>query len=576
MGPPLFFDMNKKLLLVLTALPLLCFCSKEAPEPLHVDSEPIVVLDYRAQSLSVAVGGTAWTLCPKKEYSWISFEKSASGVDFTLNENITGEQRSASFEFTAAEGFPFTLILRQKSKTEIDWPDPTPEPEPEPEPDPEPEPPVGPQDKVPQIFITTDGGALITSKEDYVGGTLEIKNPAGTYGGPASLEPVRMKIRGRGNTTWKGDSQPYKNNPYKIKFEDKQTPFGLGADKEWAIIPNSYDNAFLRNNLAMEVSKILGFSWTPVMYPVEVYRNGEYLGLYDFTEHKKVSKKRINITPIDPSVTSGEALTGDYFFEIDDPLQDGASYYLNTSNSSIKCFSIIFKDPEEPNAEQYAYVKDYFTKFEDALFGASYKDPAKGYAAYIDVNSWVRYFIEQELAKNIDGNIRKSTFITKEKGKKLEMYFVWDFDLAYGNCNYLQSDFGSTGTTNGPTGWYVKTTSPNDYYGERKQPLERYRVYERLFSDPAFVSRVKVLWNEAYPRLKELTGFLDKEKAFLEKGGMDPGYEDVLSRNCSKNGFESWPSSGLGQGYSYSSYFNYLKDFYSQRLSWLNTAINAL
>ena len=45
----------------------------------------------------------------------------------------------------------------------------------------------------------------------------------------------------------------------------------------------------------MEMSRILGFSWTPVMISVELYLNGEYQGVYVFTEHKKVSKNRVNI-----------------------------------------------------------------------------------------------------------------------------------------------------------------------------------------------------------------------------------------------------------------------------------------
>ena len=33
-------------------------------------------------------------------------------------------------------------------------------------------------------------------------------------------------------------------------------------------------------------------------------------------------------------------------------------------------------------------------------------DPEKGYAAYIDVDSFIDYYIVQELAKNTDGNLR--------------------------------------------------------------------------------------------------------------------------------------------------------------------------
>ncbi|MBQ0096898.1 MAG: CotH kinase family protein [Bacteroidales bacterium] len=69
----------------------------------------------------------------------------------------------------------------------------------------------------------------------------------------------------------------------------------MSKDKEWVLLANYADKSLLRNITAMEMSRILGFSWTPVMISVEFYLNGEYQGVYVFTEHKKVSKNRVNI-----------------------------------------------------------------------------------------------------------------------------------------------------------------------------------------------------------------------------------------------------------------------------------------
>lgn len=78
-----------------------------------------------------------------------------------------------------------------------------------------------------------------------------------------------------------------------------------------------------------------------------------------------------------------------------------------------------------------------------------------GYEKYIDVDSFVNYYIIQELVKNIDGDVRRSSFLTKTHNGKFEMYHVWDFDLTMGNCDYFDSIIGN-GMDNGYTGWYIR------------------------------------------------------------------------------------------------------------------------
>ena len=141
---------------------------------------------------------------------------------------------------------------------------------------------------IPTVYIDTKG-AGIYDKENYVDGTIIIKDPHKLYSDVAEFSAA-MGIRGRGNSTWS-----FPKKPYKVKLKEKASIFGMGADKEWALLANYSDRTLMRNILAMKLSEICGFSWTPHMYSVHVYLNNKYQGVYTLCEHKKVHKDRVDI-----------------------------------------------------------------------------------------------------------------------------------------------------------------------------------------------------------------------------------------------------------------------------------------
>ena len=380
---------------------------------------------------------------------------------------------------------------------------------------------------IPVIYLYTKNKAAITSKETYVEGSIRISNPDLKFNGAESFE-APMKIRGRGNSTW---GMPKK--PWKIKLEEKARLFDMSTDKEWCLLANYCDKSLLRNMTAMEISRRLGFKWTPRMVPVEVYLNDSYQGEYNFCEHKKVSSERVNI----------DLDRGDILFELEQNLDEPVSW--TTDHGA----PVMFSEPSEPTAEQVTYAKKYFKDFETALWNKDFKTVYE----MIDKESFVNNFIIQELTKNVDGNLRKSTFITLEKGGKLEMYHVWDFDITMGNC---------------------------DYYGDGKQPWEGWWIkdngalgrnhgwYYRLFMDPEFAKAVKLRWNEVYPQLETIPDYIKVQKAVLK---------DAPARNFNKwkilNSYV-WPNYKVTG--SYDAEVEWLLECYTKRLKWLNTQINAL
>lgn len=393
----------------------------------------------------------------------------------------------------------------------------------------------------PSVYLTTEDGKPITSKENYVRGTVRFEDPGKVYSGVTAVE-LPTRLRGRGNTTWTLSEK----KPYRIKLDEKAPVFGQPANKDWTLLANYSDKSLLRNIACQQLGRIAGFSWTPVTYSVDVYLNGEYRGLYTFSDQVEVSENRVNIDIVEEGDISGDAVTGGYFFELESLMDEPVCF-----KSSMKV-PVMFKEPEEPMAEQVEYVKNYFNTFEKALMEGRREEVA----SMIDIDSFIDFFIVQELVKNIDGNIRKSTYMTKSRGGKLKMHTLWDFDLALGNCDYFHLN---PGCDSSPEGWYVK------FYSDAGANTGWYYY---LFKDAEFVDRVQQRWAELYPQFSELTKFIDAQAAFISK---------AQERNFAKwpiLGIYVWPNVKVTG--SWEAEVEYVKSFYTERLAWMNTQLNTL
>lgn len=204
----------------------------------------------------------------------------------------------------------------------------------------------------------------------------------------------------------------------------------------------------------------------------------------------------------------------------------------------------MFQDPEIPTDAQLIYVRDLVERFEKSLDDIQDRKDYVRYRELFDVPSLINYYIIKEVANDPDGNIRKSTFITKERGRKMEMYHVWDFDITMGNCNY-------TGFEN-PEGWQMKGA----------------KWYNKIFQDPSFVREVKERWRELYPQICKVPEFVDTQIELLG-GAQQRNFErwDILDKYV-------WPNAvWLG---SYQAEVDYFYDYYNRRVKWLDKSINAL
>ena len=275
---------------------------------------------------------------------------------------------------------------------------------------------------LPLVVVNTDGMRMMQSKDDKVNSTVHIISDGGT----SLLSKKDTECKGRGNASWN-----FPKKPMRLKFPKKQTvlPDAPAKCKKWTLINNYGDKSLMRNKIAFHMSRGIGLSYTPYCQFVDLIFNGEYQGCYQLCDQVEVNPGRVEITEMTPDDIEGEALTGGYFIEIDAYANQDASWF-----ESLRGIPVTIKSPDddEITPEQSAYIKDYFNKFETAVFTYGFTSETTGYRKYLNLDSFLQYFIVGELDGNTD--YFWSIYMSKERGEeKFVVGPVWDVDLGFDN-----------------------------------------------------------------------------------------------------------------------------------------------
>lgn len=315
---------------------------------------------------------------------------------------------------------------------------------------------------LPVVVINTPGGAEIPPKtEDWLAdATLTIYNTDATIGYAGTTG-----IRGRGNSTWK-----YPKKPYALKLDSKAEILGMPKHKRWVLLANWLDRTLLRNHVSFRIAMQTDLAWTPRGEFVEVVLNGRHIGNYYLCEHIKVDKNRVDIHELEET-----DVDGGFMMEIDTYYDEPFKF-----KSAKRQFPYMFKDPDEVNDAQFAFMRDFIGNLEGALYDKS-RFAAREYADYLDVDSFVDWWITYELTGNTETKHPKSTYVYKDKGGKLKAGPVWDFDWKTYRLNNEE--------------WVTKT----------------HLYYDVLFTDPVFVAAVKERWNLYETKLRAIPQFIEAE-----------------------------------------------------------------
>ena len=338
---------------------------------------------------------------------------------------------------------------------------------------------------LPVVIIDTQGGMAVASKDTYVPGTVRIQG-VGDWEG---LAETGCEIRGRGNTTWY-----WPKKPYLLKLNEKQHIFGMHKHKRWVLLANFMDRTLMRNLVSMKVASMTRLAWTPGCVPVELVLNGRHMGSYLLIEQVRVDNHRVAVTEMTPEDNAGDAVTGGYLLELDfhydNPVQwiDPNGHNQQWGNGIP--FGVKYPDSEEITLQQLAYIKNYVAEAANTLYGKDFLNPETGYAKYIDVDSFIDYWIVFEVMGNHELGNPGSVFMHKDRGGKLVAGPCWDFD--WGVLSYNTSPQARTGLVNRKAIWY-----------------------ERLMQDPAFKSRLKSRFEELLPQLETIPDYMDECEKLL-------------------------------------------------------------
>lgn len=255
---------------------------------------------------------------------------------------------------------------------------------------------------LPVVCIQTQNNERILNKEDWISASISISHaPEDDW----NFEDTAVQIRGRGNYTWK---QP--KRPYALKFEAKQSVCGMPKHKRWILVPNYTDQSFLKNVAALYLSQQLGMDYTVRGQFVNLVLNGNYVGLYWLGEAIKVDPQRVNIDK-----------TKDYLLEVDTHFDETWKF-----RSAIKEFPYMIQNDDDMTQEKLLAVKNYIDEMENVLYNETLID---SYANYIDIDSFAKFYLINEIMYNKDLSYPNSTFFTLQTDTGiLKAGPVWDFD----------------------------------------------------------------------------------------------------------------------------------------------------
>jgi hypothetical protein len=344
----------------------------------------------------------------------------------------------------------------------------------------------------------------------------------------------------------------------------------LGDPKEsdWVLYAPYSEKSMMQNYMSYTWGNRLGMYASRTQF-VEVFRKTtaggtlnyatDYIGIYILEEKIKIDNNRVDIQKLAPTDNTDPNITGGYIFKKDKT--DGGDPGFTTSIGQ----NFLYVEPKqnEITSAQKAYLTNYINAFEKALNGANFADPVNGYAKYIDVDSFINNWIMVEMTKNIDG-FRLSTYFYKDRGGKIHMGPIWDYNLSMGNADYLNGNI--------PTGWYHDQLGSGDY-----------PYWTRLFQDPNFKQRLVDRWQELRQdalSTSHIVGDIEAATALLSAGtgnfpvGSNPLQipDNPIVRNYAKwkdLGVYVWPNGFVGT--SWIADVNFMTNFMRTRTAWIDS-----
>ena len=277
-------------------------------------------------------------------------------------------------------------------------------------------------DDLPIIEIKTEGA--VYNKYNYVNMTFSMTNVE------EELKDIVGQIKLRGNTT-----ATLSKKPYAIKFDKKQSLFGLEKAKSWVLLADYLDPSTMHNWCALTLgNKFDNLEFTPTPNKVNLYLNDKFQGIYTLCEKVQENKGRLNIE----EDLKGKEYTDlfDYNFLIEmedsvkyelDAIRDETYFYLEEYGKYIEV--------KYPEKSAFDNEEDYFKFFNDLkeyitlIFDKAYNNDIDYLSDKLNYDSLIDYLLVDLTMGETDHRFKSFYIYYKKDNQKLNFGPIWDYDF---------------------------------------------------------------------------------------------------------------------------------------------------
>ncbi len=433
---------------------------------------------------------------------------------------------------------------------------------------------------IPTFFVQTQSGSvesIHSSKQLSESGKILIMDSRGR----SYFEGIIDEIHCRGNSSF--DKTEKKS--YTISLNKSMDLFEMGKAKKWLLIANAFDDTLVRNASAFFIAELLKLPYTPKFQYVDVYINGNFVGNYLLSEKVEIGKNRVNIRNLEKEVVSlnknCNLADTDFFMEQQGRLFSTKGYHIEKEPEDIsggylleletsdrygleasgfltsRMQPVVFASPKYASYNQVSYIAGLYQDFEDAVFSADGSNPYTGkmYYEYIDVDSFARKYLLEELVKNLDASFT-SQYIYKYDDSISSKFYAgpcWDYDKSIAASGITEDGIN----LNDPKGLYAAV--------QEKESDIWYALYQHKDFRKTVAA---IFFKELEPHLKN-----NCEKIFFEYS------KNIRSSNdCNMIRWNTFPQAATidEKRILYNTKVLELADFIDKRLDFLKSEWEAL
>lgn len=438
---------------------------------------------------------------------------------------------------------------------------------------------------LPIVIIDTNG--KLVSREEKIPVNMQVydnKEKANKLSNDPNIV-TKASIKIRGNSTSK-----YPKKQYNIELltnkgkENEKKMLGMAKSSDWVLNGPFADKSLMRNYIALKTSRNI-MEYAPDVRFCEVFliddnsteiKEKHYKGVYVMIEKIKRGDKRVDITK------SLKNLDETSFILAKDRQKEGdiklRSYGKETYLYHYGLNVVYPKNSLTP--EKYEYIEKHISEFERVLYSDKFNDPVLGYNKYIDVDSFVDYYIINEFFKNTDAGLL-STYIYKDYEEKIKAGPVWDFNKSLGNHNdEIGKPYEHTAFFMNQRPWFDRLMEDVNF---ANKVVDRYKLLRKTYLSDEYLlnlidKTVKSLGDASKRNFYQWPMEMSNQAEVFEENGDVSGeysadinkYKEFLKKN------DHLIKDTTGKATSYDEEINLMKNFIAKRGKWMDENIDSL